>query len=501
MTAPSLEKPAAIWVVGDSTVSGFDDHYYIPRQGWGEQLSRYLNARVYNLARSGASSKDFTTMPEYRTLLHGGEGVPALGQAEGKGYLLIGFGHNDQKTEEARFTSPLGDACTPGSFAHSLYTGYIRPALDAGVTPVVVTPIARLTDTNTAESYRSESGHITPTTVIGDTTYPGGDYAQAIQDMCAALSLPCIDLTRATIDLNLRLGENARWLHAFNGAKPGGSGLIPTALDKTHTSSYGAKMHAWLISDLGRDVFAPYIRPCVAAPTYELDFTASINPDYQPATYAPPTEPSSNWPAFTDEQGQVWHGTVFGDIGDDSKVLCGSFAAIPEGTALTLSAADNIGKIASTTEGLIFYYTALPAGTAFTLTATATVHELFANNQVSFGLMARDDLYIDTYVQETMGDYVAAASLNQGACNCFGRKSGELFPGPAATHVYGPGDTLRLQITDTADGFTLQYGENAPVSAGFDYALTTVDPGRIYVGFYAARNARVTFSDVRLTLA
>ena len=69
-----------------------------------------------------------------------------------------------------------------------------------------------------------------------------------------------------------------------------------------------------------------------------------------------------------------------------------------------------------------------------------------ANNQVSFGLMARDDLYIDTYVAETMGDYVAAGTRNQGAFAGFGRKSGDLYNGPAATHVYAAGDTLDLEI-------------------------------------------------------
>ena len=123
-----------------------------------------------------------------------------------------------------------------------------------------------------------------------------------------------------------------------------------------------------------------------------------------------------------------------------------------------------------------------------------------ANNQVSFGLMARDDLYIDSYVKDTMGDYVAAGTRNQGAFNCFGRKSGVLFNGPAAEVVYNVGDTVALKIVGSADGYTLTYGDNTPVSAGFDYALTTVDADYIYVGFYAVRNANITFTDVNLVI-
>jgi hypothetical protein len=142
----------------------------------------------------------------------------------------------------------------------------------------------------------------------------------------------------------------------------------------------------------------------------------------------------------------------------------------------------------------------LPVGTEFTLTATAKVNSLAANNQVSFGLMARDDMYIDSYISSTMGDYVAVGTRNQGAVNCFGRKSTALYNGPDATKVYGAGDEIELKLVGTSDGFTLTYGENETVSAGFDYALTAIDPDYIYVGFYVIRNADVTFSNVCLTV-
>ena len=176
-------------MVGDSTVSAFNDSYYLPRVGYGEELDNYFNANVYNLAVSGASSKDFASMDSYQVLLNGSKDVPALGDAEGAKFLFIGFGHNDEKTEDARYTDPNGDYKTEGSFAHSLYTRYIQPALERGVTPVVCTPMVRLTNDNTAESYEGASGHVTADTTIGQRTFAGGDYAQAIRDMCQELSL------------------------------------------------------------------------------------------------------------------------------------------------------------------------------------------------------------------------------------------------------------------------------------------------------------------------
>lgn len=69
-----------------------------------------------NIALSGRSSKSYTTEPQYKELTGGMQ----------KGdFLLIGFGHNDEKTEEARFTSARGDYKTAGSFAASLYDNYI----------------------------------------------------------------------------------------------------------------------------------------------------------------------------------------------------------------------------------------------------------------------------------------------------------------------------------------------------------------------------------------
>ena len=113
--------------------------------------------------------------------------------------------------------------------------------------------------------------------------------------------------------------------------------------------------------------------------------------------------------------------------------------------------------------------------------------------------MARDEMYVDTSISDPIGDYVAVGTWNQGAINCFGRKSGELYDGPAATVKYGAGDTVDLKLIGTADGFTLIYGDNETASTGFDYALTAIDSDYIYVGFYVARNANVTFSDIQLT--
>ena len=318
--------------------------------------------------------------------------------------------------------------------------------------------------------------------------------------MCSELHLICVDLTDATINENITMGKKAQYTHSFTGAKEGKKGnLIPTGLDLTHTNSYGAKLNAWLIDQLTIDTPLGAYSKHKEKPTYKQFYGDAANPDYVPSSYVSPTENSTLWPAFTDANGTVWNGSVFGNVGGNDKISGGDFTATVDGQNITLGVTNNRGKIASTVDGLMMYYVKLPAGTNFTLTAKATVNSLAKNNQVSFGLMARDEMYVDTSISDPIGDYVAVGTRNQGAINCFGRKSGELYDGPAATVKYGAGDTVDLKLIGTADGFTLIYGDNETASTGFDYALTAIDSDYIYVGFYVARNANVTFSDIQLT--
>ena len=184
--------------------------------------------------------------------------------------------------------------------------------------------------------------------------------------MCQALDIQCIDLTRLTEDLNVRMGQHAQWMHAFTGAKYAADGvsLIPTGLDKTHTNSYGAKMNAWLIANADTSL-KKYSRHKVQ-PTYNADFADAANPDYEVSSYAAPTGVSALWPAYTDASGRVWNGTVFGDVGGQDKITAENFTAqLGADGSITLGVANNRGKIAGSSDGIMMYYVQLPAGTTF----------------------------------------------------------------------------------------------------------------------------------------
>ena len=97
----STKFSGTIYLVGDSTVCGFSDNYYLPRYGYGTQLFNYINCepkQINNLALSGRSSLSFLTEGNYTTLKN------SIKEGD---YLIIGFGHNDEKSDEpARYTDP-----------------------------------------------------------------------------------------------------------------------------------------------------------------------------------------------------------------------------------------------------------------------------------------------------------------------------------------------------------------------------------------------------------
>ena len=134
-------KEIKVYMVGDSTVCSFEDDYYYPRYGYGTQLHKYLKeeASVVNLALSGRSSKSFLLESNYQTL------KDSISEGD---YLLIGFGHNDEKTEEGRYTNPNTSISEDGSLKKSLYDNYIKIAQDVGATPILLTPIVRLSTSN-----------------------------------------------------------------------------------------------------------------------------------------------------------------------------------------------------------------------------------------------------------------------------------------------------------------------------------------------------------------
>ena len=468
-------KPT-VWIIGDSTVSSFADNYYYPRYGWGTQIDKYLDGtyEVKNIALSGRSSKSYVNDKEYKEL--------TAGMKQGD-YLLIGFGHNDEKAEADRYTDPNGDYKTAGSFANSLYENYIKPAQTAGTTVILCTPIVRRTAT---AEWSDSNLHITKDS--GD--FKGGDYAQSIRNLGKELNIPVVDMTKMTKELYDTLGPDETVnLHAWTSSKA-------TSVDNTHTNIYGGTYNAYLVTKTIKELGVAGMSEHITAK--EAPVKADVlksNPDYKEAEYSGELKQSELW-----KDAGVFKGSIFGDIGGDPNLIKDKFILEGNEDGSIHIAVNGKGKISSTTDGMAMYYYKVPADSNFVITANATVNSINKHNQVAFGLMARDAMYIDVNDKSALGDYVAAGSIQQGTANCFKRKDGALGYGGKLENPVEAGKTYALKIESNSDGYACTFGDNAAISGGFDFKLTSIDADYVYVGLFVARQADVTFSDIKLVV-
>ena len=192
---------------------------------------------VNNLALSGRSSKSFIDPADnanYATF---------TSSLKAGDYVLIGFGHNDEKADPTLYTNPNGDVTDPTSFKYYLYTYYIKVAQDAGATPILATPVVRR---DSSGAYAGAKVHVTTDVVSGGVTYPGGDYPQAIRDLGAALGVMVIDNTASTLALGKQIfaasgATGTAQLQAWV------SNLV-TSVDDTHTNIYGGAYYAYLVA-------------------------------------------------------------------------------------------------------------------------------------------------------------------------------------------------------------------------------------------------------------
>jgi len=491
--------PTTLYLVGDSTVCAFNDPYYYPRYGYGTQIGKYLDASVTvsNLALSGRSSKSFidpADSPNYATF---------TSSIKAGDYLLIGFGHNDEKADNSLYTNPNTDTTDPTSFEYYLYTYYIQVAQAAGATPILTTPIVRR---DAGGAYTGAKAHVTADVVSAGVTFPGGDYAQAVRNLGAQFGVTVIDNTASTMALG-------KQIFAASGAA-GTANLQAwvsdaiTSVDDTHTNVYGAAYYAYLIAN---DLAAPssplkdYVLPGIAAPDIS---TLVPNPNWRPSPYMPPVK-GTLW-TTTDP----WLGSVFGDVGGASKISDGSFSiAETAASPLTVSmrsgtATTAAGKIASATDGIAFYFQQVPIDKDFTLSATATVTSITYNNsQVGFGLMVRDAAWMDAFSPSLISSYVAAGSLKGNApataWSSFMRDmsagtqlTGTVVSSPSVVPVAG--SAIDLKIVKAGGAYTCTYGSEAPAVYTID--LNAKDSQYVYAGLFTARECEVEFSNVDLTV-
>lgn len=201
-------RVATVFVAGDSTAATWPASV-IPKAGWGQAISAFLRPRrmvVNNLALSGASSKSFIEAGLLDTI---------VSEILAEDYLLISFGHNDEKTDE-RHTDPY-------TTYQEYLTQYIDVARDHGAHPVLVTPVERRRFDADGHAYESH-----------------GEYPEAMRQLGQTTGVPVVDLTAMSLALWESLGVEGTkdcflWLDAGENENfPNGSS------DNTHFQAHGA---------------------------------------------------------------------------------------------------------------------------------------------------------------------------------------------------------------------------------------------------------------------
>lgn len=217
--------PKIIWV-GDSTVA-FNCAATFPQTGIGQEFDRYVkrDIPVLDFAQNGRSSKSF---------YNEGLFAPAEAIMEEGDFLLIQFGHNDEKPDEERRTDPHT------TFPEWLMK-YISAARRRGAHPVLITPLSR-------RQFRED----------GTIKNSHGEYPAAILALGKRENVPVIDLTEKSRLLYEQAGEEAsrKWFMYFSAGTY--ENYKEDMKDNTHLRCDGAVKMGGLVAEGLRELGGIY---------------------------------------------------------------------------------------------------------------------------------------------------------------------------------------------------------------------------------------------------
>lgn len=381
-----------IYMVGDSTMCEYvtEPHYY-PRYGYGTQMYKFFDSEyvtITNLALSGRSSYSFLSEANYTTL------VNSISAGD---YLIIGWGHNDEKYGTATFRNAKYDTIDQAladdtSFQRCVYDNYVKLALDKGAYPIIATPIVRA-DKN--DNYNGASAHI--------TDY--GDYRQAGIDLANKYNIPYVDLTTLTKTEYSKIGySEAIKYHDISKGTDESSGADPdwASVDTTHINYYGATYVSYEFANALKNTDSNlkyYVNDDITKPTIDILIK---NPDYKWTPYAPVDLTQYAAAGNLGKSGD-WYGTAFGDIGGNpqgtgngywAKSIADGVYKVGQGESTGTTTYK--GKIDKNSEGAAYMFQKLPAYTKFKITAEARIASYTGDNkQGGFGLTLLDACWIN----------------------------------------------------------------------------------------------------------
>jgi lysophospholipase L1-like esterase len=208
------KKKVNVWLIGDSTMA-WKKPENDPESGWGEGLKLffYNNAIVHNHAASGRSTKSFVSEKRWQAVLD---------SIQPGDYVVIQFGHNDEKPDTVLHTDPF-----------TTYQQYLKKFVDETRSkksiPIICSSIVR----------RHFDGE-------GNLKNTHSDYIRASAELAKETKTLFIDMEAKSRKMVTDLGpEKSKSLFVF--CNPGECPKWPKgAQDSTHLNHYGARKIAAL---------------------------------------------------------------------------------------------------------------------------------------------------------------------------------------------------------------------------------------------------------------
>ncbi len=243
LPSAGVQKTTTVFMIGDSTMANKDISGGKQERGWGMALQCYFDADVIHIdnhAVNGRSSLSF---------INEGRWQKVLDKMKPGDYVIIQFGHNDEKPNPDRHTDP------GSTFDYNL-ARFVRETREHGGIPILMNCVVRRNFfVNAPENVDDESLRTTTfkdgvKMVEGDSLIDThGLYVQAPRDVARRMNCLFVDANQLTHDLEQGLGtEASKKLHMW--FKPGEEPSVPNGRqDNTHYNVYGAHQVARLLAD------------------------------------------------------------------------------------------------------------------------------------------------------------------------------------------------------------------------------------------------------------
>lgn len=248
-----------VFMIGDSTMANKPLSKENQERGWGQMLPMYLTGpvKVDNHAVNGRSSKSF---------INEGRWDKVMEKLRPGDYVIIQFGHNDEKPKADRHTDP-------GSTFDDNLRKFVNEARSKGATPILMNSIVRrnFPDQNGIAAEETDDKQKSVEAWKVDNPAEGeilvdthGDYIVAPKNVANELAAFFIDMNSATHELVQNLGtERSKAL--FMWIPENTYEFCPKGkIDNTHLNIKGAIQVAGLAVDrLAAEVpgFRRFVRP------------------------------------------------------------------------------------------------------------------------------------------------------------------------------------------------------------------------------------------------